>query len=119
MINYCYDLSYYSLSWQDSLTVIPDALVEHTVKQAAVYDKFQFERIGFFSVDPDSSKQRVRWYFLSRPYIVLHHGLVRLMHAYDISKYRTLYALHAYELSKHSLYMESKPPSGMAPKACP
>ncbi|KAL9960696.1 hypothetical protein ACROYT_G034182 [Oculina patagonica] len=44
---------------KDSLTVISDALVEHTVKQAAVYDKFQFERIGFFSVDPDSSKQKL------------------------------------------------------------
>lgn len=44
---------------KDSLTVIPDALVEHTVKQAAVYDKFQFERIGFFSVDPDTSKQKL------------------------------------------------------------
>jgi len=47
------------VSSQDSLTVISDALVEQTVKEAAVYDKFQFERIGFFSVDPDSSKQRV------------------------------------------------------------
>ena len=47
------------VSSQDSLTVISDALVEQTVKEAAVYDKFQFERIGFFSVDPDSSKQKV------------------------------------------------------------
>ena len=46
-------------SQKDSLTVIPDALVEQTVKQATVYDKFQFERIGFFSVDPDSSKDKV------------------------------------------------------------
>lgn len=44
---------------KDSLTVIPEALVEQTVKQAAVYDKFQFERIGFFSVDPDSSKSKL------------------------------------------------------------
>lgn len=41
---------------KDSLTVISDALVEQTVKGAAVYDKFQFERIGFFSIDPDSTK---------------------------------------------------------------
>ena len=39
--------------------VIPDALVEQTVKDATVYDKFQFERIGFFSVDPDSNKRKV------------------------------------------------------------
>ena len=49
----------YIFSQKDSLTVIPDALVEQTVKQATVYDKFQFERIGFFSVDPDSSKDKV------------------------------------------------------------
>lgn len=46
------------------MTVIPEALVEHTVKQAAVYDKFQFERIGFFSVDPDSNKQKVSIFYL-------------------------------------------------------
>lgn len=44
---------------KDSLTVIPEALVEQTVKQASVYDKFQFERIGFFSVDPDSCKSKL------------------------------------------------------------
>jgi glutaminyl-tRNA synthetase len=26
------------------------------MKSAKVYDKFQFEQIGFFSVDPDSEK---------------------------------------------------------------
>lgn len=52
---------------QDSLTVISDALVEPTVKEAAVYDKFQFERIGFFSVDPDSSKQKVSYAWYCRP----------------------------------------------------
>ncbi|XP_067024139.1 glutamine--tRNA ligase-like [Acropora muricata] len=44
---------------KDSLTLISSALVEQTVKGAAVYDKFQFERIGFFSVDPDTSKQKL------------------------------------------------------------
>lgn len=81
------------------------------MKQAAVYDKFQFERIGFFSVDPDSNKQRVRCY------IFIHYqGPVRLMHAYDTNKYKTLYALHAYELIPHSLYKVSKLPSGLAPR---
>ncbi|KAM7442173.1 putative glutamine--tRNA ligase, partial [Porites harrisoni] len=44
---------------KDSLTVIPNALVEKSVKDANVYDKFQFERIGFFSVDPDASKKKL------------------------------------------------------------
>ena len=39
--------------------MISAALVEQTVKGAAVYDKFQFERIGFFSVDPDSTEEKV------------------------------------------------------------
>lgn len=50
----------YPLFQQDSLTLISSALVEQTVKGAAVYDKFQFERIGFFSVDPDTNEQKVR-----------------------------------------------------------
>lgn len=33
------------------------AYIDHSLtKTANVYDKFQFERIGFFSVDPDSVK---------------------------------------------------------------
>lgn len=39
----------------DTLTVIRDALVDRSVAGARVYDKFQFERIGFFSLDPDST----------------------------------------------------------------
>lgn len=52
--------NFYLLFQQDSLTLISSALVEQTVKGAAVYDKFQFERIGFFSVDPDTNEQKVR-----------------------------------------------------------
>jgi len=37
---------------QNSLKVIKNALVDISVKQAKVYDHFQFERIGYFSVDP-------------------------------------------------------------------
>ena len=44
---------------QDSLTVISDALVDQSVKGAKVFDKFQFERNGFFSVDPDSTADQV------------------------------------------------------------
>lgn len=39
----------------DSLTVIPEAYVDKSVKGAKVYDKFQFERLGYFSVDRDST----------------------------------------------------------------
>ncbi|XP_077980161.1 glutamine--tRNA ligase-like [Glandiceps talaboti] len=39
----------------DTLHVIYDALVDKSVKGAKVYDKYQFERIGYFSIDPDST----------------------------------------------------------------
>lgn len=42
---------------RDSLTEV-SALIDQNTK-AAVYDKFQFERLGFFSVDPDSSDERL------------------------------------------------------------
>ena len=44
---------------QDSLVVIPNALVDTSVVGANVYDKFQFQRIGYFSVDPDSTNNKV------------------------------------------------------------
>ncbi|XP_074645697.1 glutamine--tRNA ligase-like [Tubulanus polymorphus] len=40
---------------KDSLTVIQNAMVDESVKAAKIYDKFQFERNGYFSVDPDSA----------------------------------------------------------------
>ena len=49
--------------FQDSLKVISNALVDRSVEGAKVYDKFQFERIGFFSVDPDSRPQKVVYFF--------------------------------------------------------
>ena len=41
---------------QDSLVVKDGALIDVSAKGAKVYDKFQFERIGYFSVDPDTTK---------------------------------------------------------------
>jgi len=41
------------------LTVIPKAMVDTSVSNAAVYEKFQFERNGYFSVDPDSKPGQV------------------------------------------------------------
>ncbi|KAJ8257376.1 hypothetical protein GJAV_G00184940 [Gymnothorax javanicus] len=43
----------------NSMQVISSALVDQSVAGAKVFDKFQFERIGYFSVDPDSTKERL------------------------------------------------------------
>jgi glutaminyl-tRNA synthetase len=40
---------------RDSLEVIPDARLEPSLADAAAGDRFQFERLGYFCVDPDSS----------------------------------------------------------------
>ena len=40
--------------------MLSSAMVDASVKDAKVYDKFQFERNGFFSVDPDTTPQKVR-----------------------------------------------------------
>lgn len=45
---------------QDSLKVVPSALVDKSVNGAKVCDKFQFERLGYFSVDTDSSDSKVK-----------------------------------------------------------
>eukprot|EP00795_Rhopilema_esculentum_P002262 gene2262-17873_t len=44
---------------ENSLTVIDNALVDVTVKGASTFTKFQFERLGFFSVDPDSVNNKL------------------------------------------------------------
>ncbi|KAI1893032.1 hypothetical protein AGOR_G00139710 [Albula goreensis] len=43
----------------DSMQVIESAFVDQSVAGAKIFDKFQFERIGYFSVDPDSNKERL------------------------------------------------------------
>uniref|UniRef100_A0A3P8X3B2 glutamine--tRNA ligase n=1 Tax=Cynoglossus semilaevis TaxID=244447 RepID=A0A3P8X3B2_CYNSE len=43
----------------DSLHVISSALVDTSVKGAKSLDKFQFERLGYFSVDPDSTADKM------------------------------------------------------------
>ena len=40
-----------------SLEVVKDAYIEPAVKDAAAYDRFQFVRNGFYSVDPKDSKE--------------------------------------------------------------
>ena len=39
--------------------MIPSALIDVSVKNGKVYECFQFERLGFFSVDRDSTKDKV------------------------------------------------------------
>ena len=41
------------------MTLISNAMVDVTAKGASPYTKFQFERLGFFSVDPDTTNDQV------------------------------------------------------------
>lgn len=41
---------------KNALKVIKNAMVDTHVAKAKVFDKFQFERVGYFSVDPDSNE---------------------------------------------------------------
>ncbi|XP_067908316.1 glutamine--tRNA ligase isoform X2 [Heterodontus francisci] len=43
----------------NSLKVIGDAMLDLSVKNAKPFDKFQFERVGYFSVDLDSTDQKL------------------------------------------------------------
>lgn len=43
---------------EDTLKVV-NAYADASIRGAKVYDKFQFERIGFFSVDPDTTANHV------------------------------------------------------------
>ncbi|XP_071900309.1 glutamine--tRNA ligase [Anas platyrhynchos] len=42
-----------------SLRVVDNALVDRSVLAARPFDKFQFERLGYFSVDPDSREGKL------------------------------------------------------------
>lgn len=43
----------------DSLCVIPGAKVEPSLKSANAGDRFQFERVGYFCVDPDTTEDKL------------------------------------------------------------
>ncbi|KAI3913726.1 hypothetical protein MKW98_011787 [Papaver atlanticum] len=43
----------------ESKEVIPEAFAVSSLRDAAVGDKFQFERLGYFAVDPDSSQEKL------------------------------------------------------------
>ncbi|KIH66610.1 hypothetical protein ANCDUO_03063 [Ancylostoma duodenale] len=38
----------------DSLTVLYTVLIDKSIAHSKVYDRYQFERVGYFSVDPDT-----------------------------------------------------------------
>ena len=48
---------------QNSLKVVENAMVDRSVSKAKVLDKFQFERVGYFCVDPDTTDDKVRTAF--------------------------------------------------------
>ena len=41
------------------MRVVHNALLDSSVLSARHFDKFQFERLGYFSVDPDSKEGKV------------------------------------------------------------
>jgi glutaminyl-tRNA synthetase len=43
----------------DSLVVLPECKIEPALRTAAPGDRFQFERLGYFCVDPDSAAERL------------------------------------------------------------
>jgi glutaminyl-tRNA synthetase len=43
----------------DSLTTISEALVDPVAAQARPYDHFQFIRVGYFTLDPDATPDRL------------------------------------------------------------
>ena len=46
---------------KDALKIINNAYVDKSILGAKVFEKFQFERIGYFSVDPDSNEDLVSY----------------------------------------------------------
>lgn len=43
----------------DSLEILTECYIEPTLKDAKVGDRYQFERLGYFCVDPDSSDSKL------------------------------------------------------------
>ncbi|XP_068599707.1 glutamine--tRNA ligase-like [Brachionichthys hirsutus] len=43
----------------NSMQILPGAFVDISVKGAKVLDRFQFERVGYFSVDPESTEDKL------------------------------------------------------------
>ncbi|MDR2681158.1 MAG: glutamine--tRNA ligase/YqeY domain fusion protein [Tannerella sp.] len=49
------DRDFHELLNPDSLKILTNCFVEEELKHAKPYDRFQFQRIGYFNVDPDST----------------------------------------------------------------
>jgi glutaminyl-tRNA synthetase len=43
----------------DSLTVLESCIIEPAVQQLEPLDRFQFERLGYFCIDPDTTKEHI------------------------------------------------------------
>ncbi|KAK6055831.1 hypothetical protein COOONC_01889 [Cooperia oncophora] len=44
---------------KDSLTVLHNVLIDRSIANSKVYDRFQFERVGYFCVDQDTVPGKV------------------------------------------------------------
>ena len=53
------DVDFRELLNPDSLTILPDCYIEPFVKDARPLDHFQFERLGYFNIDKDSSSEKL------------------------------------------------------------
>ncbi|MCB5253747.1 MAG: glutamine--tRNA ligase, partial [Candidatus Cloacimonetes bacterium] len=53
------DKSYLDYLNPDSLTINDTALGESSLAEAAPGEKYQFLRLGYFSVDPDTTKDKI------------------------------------------------------------
>ena len=53
------DKSLQELLNPDSLKVITNCFVEEELKEAKPYDNYQFQRVGYFNVDPDSKSGKL------------------------------------------------------------
>ncbi len=53
------DIDFKEFMNHDSLQVLPKCYIEPFVKDAKVLDHFQFERLGYFNVDSDSTPERL------------------------------------------------------------
>ncbi|MCP9258846.1 putative glutamine--tRNA ligase [Dirofilaria immitis] len=45
---------------QNSLRILEPVYIDKSISNSKVYNRYQFERVGFFSVDPDSTPEKVR-----------------------------------------------------------
>jgi glutaminyl-tRNA synthetase len=53
------DIDFKEFMNHDSLQVLPKCYIEPFVKDAKALDHFQFERLGYFNVDPDSNTEKL------------------------------------------------------------